>query len=115
MREIKFRFYSNHLHKFVVPQDDIFVGALKDPEMNPMQFTGLLDRHGVEIYEGDIVASRYEPKAQAEKRPYVVCWREFAFVAVRSDQWPDNNQGNFLKAENFEVIGNIYENGDLLK
>lgn len=55
MREIKFRFWSNHLKRFVVPNDSIFAGALKDPDMNLMQFTGLKDRHGAEIYEGDVV------------------------------------------------------------
>lgn len=76
MREIKFRFWSNHLGKFVVPNDGIFVGALKDPDMNPMQYTGLKDRNGdKEVYEcdiidteGNIIGNQYETPALLERK-----------------------------------------------
>lgn len=75
-REIKFRFWSNHLKKFVKPDDNIFVGALKDPDMNPMQYTGLKDKNGDnEIYEcdiidsdGNVIGNQYETPALLEEK-----------------------------------------------
>lgn len=55
MREIKFRFWSKLLKRMVIPDDKMFVGALKDPNIVVMQDTGLKDIDGEEIYEGDKV------------------------------------------------------------
>jgi len=65
---------------------------------NLMQFTGLKDKNGKEIYEGDIV--NYKP-------PYVVEWQE------KEACW--NVSYGYLTANDLEVIGNIYENPELLK
>ena len=59
----------------------------------PMQFTGLLDNNGKEIYEGDIV------KIIASEFIY-----EVKFPQMFS-----------LIGENHEIIGNIYENPELIK
>lgn len=102
MREIKFRFWSNHFGMFVTPIDDIFVGALKDPDMNPMQFTGLTDRNGVEIYEGDILETPYDTFAVDDILP------------LRKDFWHKDDSDWWSYPEEVEVIGNIYENPELL-
>lgn len=127
MREIKFRFWSNHLQKFVVPYDSIFIGALKDSDMNPMQYTGLKDKNGAEIYEGDILSHR--------DSHFLVKWDDImaAFQVERVGDKVDSdffNWGNVPSLEtkgvpqhwnpkmtdgNCEVIGNIYENPELLK
>lgn len=112
MREIKFRFWSKILDKFVIPHDSIFVGALKDPDMNPMQFTGLHDKNGKEIYEGDTVKYIYpyrrnNGKVYDTNRKQVVKW-------VNSRQHTGFNLGN-PNVGNLEVIGNIYENPELIK
>ena len=66
-----------------------------------MQYTGLPDKNGKEIYEGDIVKIGNLSK-QVFMR--LGCW--FAEMG---------KELGYYGAENVEVIGNIYENKELLK
>jgi uncharacterized phage protein (TIGR01671 family) len=87
-----------------------------------MQYTGLKDKNGVEIYEGDIleyVSPEYVGDDERIDR-YVVEWVGYGFEA----RWINPPQPNFssdghlsLKTpdEDMKIIGNIYENPDLLE
>lgn len=71
-----------------------------------MQFTGLKDKSGKEIYEGDIVKHRNG----VHKVEYV---EEFcSFQMGLSDHVLDQEVGDYSEVE---IIGNIYENPELLK
>lgn len=74
------------------------------------QFTGLLDKNGKEIYEGDIL------KVESEKL-MVIGWSEkFASFIINRKDWTFSHWfGESCDPYNYEVVGNIYENPELLK
>jgi uncharacterized phage protein (TIGR01671 family) len=69
-----------------------------------MQYTGLRDKNSREIYESDILKSKAEVVVVEWKGEI---WTEEGYITGFSEL--------FEGANNYEVIGNIYENGDLIK
>lgn len=72
-----------------------------------MQSTGLKDKNGVEIYEGDIVKNIYD-------EIYVVKWLDTGFyLEEKYNGGFDYSELHF--GDNKEIVGNIYENPELLE
>lgn len=84
------------------------------PHRIPMQFTGLQDSNGKEIYEGDIL------KFEGTIYTYEVRFENASFVCYHCKKdWGRWGNLNRIKDHDFSdskinIIGNIYENPELL-
>lgn len=76
-------------------------------EIELMQYTGLKDKNGKEIYEGDVIRVNVENK--------YIEFHNGSWVHVNPKDVVDSSFLNFFDWHNYEVIGNIYENPVLLK
>jgi len=76
------------------------------------QFTGLFDKNGKEIFEGDIVKSS-QPIIDERVLINTVIFKKGGFY-LNCEKQLDYLLGDY-ESMFIEVIGNIYENGDLLK
>lgn len=75
-----------------------------------MQFTGLTDKNGKEIYEGDVVRREWEGQNDTHHvETYEVYWANGFYLRPQPKAHPAQ------VSDDLEVIGNIYENPDLLK
>lgn len=131
MRDIKFRAYirdknprvPSEINK-IVEVKSLHLGSkkaiigysggnysIKFDEIELMQYTGLKDKNGREIYEGDIVKIKPE-------RAYVKWndkYRYFQLVPIGDYYFDSDVIGQALEYVEAEVIGNIYDNSELLE
>ncbi|MDS4558260.1 YopX family protein [Streptococcus pneumoniae] len=85
-----------------------YITAYPD-EIELMQSTELFDKNNKEIFEGDIVlvlGSLYTVFYDNERGSYR--------LKPHDDRWNVDYMSNFAHSGNFEVVGNIYENKELL-
>ena len=110
-REIEFRsYYNNKSMLYSSAYINLFYFFELQPErFTLMQFTGLTDKNGVKIFEGDILTNH-----QNKKGLIVFDEGKFCIETKRPNNtvWFMPLDKGFLK--NKEIIGNIYENKNLI-
>lgn len=130
-REIKFRVWNKNTNKYEYTElDYYFVIDQRIKAYEYEQYTGLKDKNGKEIYEGDIVNIVAIAETDDSDMAYIidtnsiVCWdKEHARWDVNDEpedkDWDYRRRRYFVFVdnegrENVEVIGNIHENPELL-
>ena len=117
---IKFRFWAKKAKKFIYLPRSWFQldGTLnvdyEGDDLEIQQWTGLKDKNGKEIYEGDIIEEHHPEQSKAKE---IVKWSD----CIDGDG--HISSGYCLNAYNYDsdpdfgvvVLGNIYENPELTK
>ena len=125
-REIKFRGFNPATNEIISWEgmQGWTMGGLGSP--NIMQYTGLKDKNGKEIYEGDIVQMDEEATIQPNKNLVIVDWFGVTVAHPVGDRFHvcstihelcADHIGNYKPKHGLagKIIGNIHENLELLK
>ena len=116
MRTLKFRMYDEKYNTWV--NDPLFVYPSTEIVKQGIvfqQFTGMLDKNGKEIYEGDIVKTIYEEMPIAvvqyalEFCSYRLLTKDNKSFALRTFRYENEKPVGLIDVIE-EVIGNIFEN-----
>lgn len=121
-------------HKLFFTLDDLMRGQpnFAYPEhFDFSEWTGLFDKNGKEVYEGDImkVLDRDWVDAEKDTNIYIVYWYKGGFMLVNkvgieekekdipntyNKDWLETSLYKGYGRDKFEIIGNIYENPELI-
>jgi len=122
-REIKFRAWTKDhwINDGMINdyQDTIYVESNGWDEFPIMQYTGFKDKNGKEIYDGDIIGDWTDVDGKMEQSKQTVYFDEMLGGWMLDNSLKqDRSLAYSLHAElqdfEYEIIGNIYENPELL-
>ena len=128
MKEIKFRVWDKTFKMMLSPElvdidfnegkievttdtlryEEVYTDEIKDFVL--MQYTNLKDKNGKEIYEGDILKVKFD----TETINLYVRYDMGEYRLIKYGEWEDGLY-DCMWFHEVEVVGNIYENEDLIK
>ena len=123
----KFRAYNKETGKMILLDPLQWPLRVLDEEENwkVMMFTGLLDRHGKEIYEGDILKWKCSHCAisgggKVKLHKVTIEWGHLTSahgysLTIHKGGEKYAVEKSYWNKEDREIIGNIYENPELIK
>ena len=104
-RAIKFRVWDSMYLNWKNPEDYTYTELFLDHKYIMQQFTGMVDKDGKEIYEGDIIRGLMDfGPAGFHERSAIVQWD-----IEKGYQW------NYWKLFSIKIEGNMFENPELLE
>ena len=124
MREVKFRAWNQHSKKMVLgPTDDSpspswVLAMCSANNLEPMQYTGLQDRNGQDIYEGDVLSTILtKDDVMNNVIVYGHCGFEHKWLDAGTAHLRSSKQDPMFRNVSliFDIIGNIYENKELIE
>ena len=117
----KCRIYCYETQEMIVANDyeelsELFMALNADDSLysEPMQFTGLLDKNGDEIFEFDIVEWEHKDTGQLV-RGIVKYDTELGFWGMTDSRFNDLRAIGYLANQRVTVLGNIYQNPELIE
>ena len=133
MREILFRAKGkgsgNWLYGYysrlsdVTGMNDVLFAPAEDPDDSNHtyciipetvgQYTGLKDRNGTRIFEGDILSAHFDDTFPDEETRGCVCWHDYGWH-IKIGAHLDTLESDWV-SHYFEIIGNIHDNPELLE
>ncbi len=114
-REIKFRVWDAIKKKMYFPTM-LAIGVyivFDNPQDFLMEYTGLKDTNNKDIYEGDIIGSATvtycgdQEEGLGMNAGWYLQWRDF-------ESWEELESRHNDNGDNYKIIGNIYENPELI-
>lgn len=124
MREIKFRGWDSESQEMLPTQDltqsSEYWGWLGKKDVILMQYTGLKDKNGREIYDGDVISGPEYYEAPENASNGVVVFGEVVFLEgcwwIKTGSsyeclWEEYEAND----HHLEIVGNIHETPELLK
>ena len=123
-REIKFRLWDSKNHKWFIKGEDGIVSNMVcsgswdmfDPDDYVWcQYTGLHDKNGREIYEGDIIVTHPKSRYEAPKSGVVQFGDSCPSFGYKTEDGEEYDIWSSNAYRTYEVIGNIFEDKQLLE
>jgi len=131
-RELKFRVWDNFQNLWACPRGVVTIADIElwnhsDNGKTVEQFTGLHDKTGKEIYEGDILCAVVDDEGIPILRKYTYnlhvyfdaddhCWAGKTSLKSKyeCESFPFHNNHYEILMDKTKIIGNIHENSELL-
>jgi len=113
MRIIKFRSWDGRNKQMDYP--DNIANGIDGDKYQIMQFTGLYDKNGKEIYEGDIIKSEYVVHGKPESDIGEVRFINGCTCYFYNDGGEHLYYPAYSGLNKYEIVGNIYENPKLIR
>lgn len=119
MREIKYRAWYKLMNRMIFLDEvdmEKYHQFFRSIDLKRMQYTGLCDKKGKEVYEGDIVSDKQHTLG-------IVKYHDGSYIVTTNYQGSDifsieNHDvlnGDLIACNDLEVIGNVFEHSHLLE
>lgn len=98
----------------LIDEDELIKGRVENDPETICQYTGLTDKNGKKIWENDILEGNLDDKFPEDVTREKVIWHESGWK-TEEPGCVDKEYLDEFDTENFEVVGNVFDNPELLE